>query len=183
MFNIHKAQFIPQANVQSKAPELSDLVTVKADKKIEWDLMFTPDKNKWRIKPQFYAEQTKEQGFTAALQDGFLFLIQADENQIAELRPKFLKGDNTGGTFTSNYFNLLVVQAGFSIDEKCYLFLTEQETGIEGVKAYIATKDLPDISLDKEESLIIEAPITTSSVTVENNSNVKDWADNNQELF
>ena len=36
-FNLHSAQFIPQANTRETA-QLEDLLTVKIDKKIEWDL-------------------------------------------------------------------------------------------------------------------------------------------------
>lgn len=165
MFNLHKASFIPQANSQKKEPELSDLVVVKEEKKIEWDLMFLPEQNRWKIKSSFLTKDG-EKGYTAALQDGYLFLLQTGEDAVEILKPKFLKG--LGNLFTSNYFNLLAVQAGFSITEKCYLFLTEQETGIENVKAYLVTKEIPDVVLpEKEETLIIEAPITTSSVVVE----------------
>ena len=158
-FNLHSAQFIPQANTRETA-QLEDLLTVKTEKKIEWDLMFTPDSNRWKIKPSFYENQTAQQGYTAALQDGYLFLIQADEAQIKELQPKFLKGVNPTGIFTSNYFNLLAVQAGFSITEKCYLFLTEQETGIENVRAYTVTKELPEVIPTPEES-IAQEPIVS----------------------
>lgn len=165
MFNINLAKFIPQANVQKKQPELEDLVQIKVSKKIEWDLYFNPEQNRWKIKSSFLTKDG-ETGYTAALQDGYLFLIQANDSQVEELKPKFLKG--ISDSFTSNYFNLLAVQAGFSITEKCYLFLTEQETGIENVKAYLVTKEIPDVVLpEKEETLIIEAPITTSSVVVE----------------
>ena len=157
-FDLHSAKFIPQANTRETA-QLEDLLTVKIDKKIEWDLMFSPESNRWKIKPSFYENQTEQQGFTAALQDGWLFLVQADEAQIKELQPKFLKGTNPSGTFTSNYFNLLAVQAGFSITEKCYLFLTEQETGIENVKAYIVTKELPEVVLSTNEEEIVQESI------------------------
>ena len=172
MFNLHKASFIPQANVQNKEPELADLVLVKEEKKIEWDLMFTPATNRWKIKPSFYENQQENQGFTAALQDGYLFILQTDDNQVKEIIPRFLKGKNPSGIFTSNYFNLLAVQAGFSITEKCYLFLTEQETGIENVKVYLVTKEIPDVVLPEKES-VEEPPI--SSVISTKEALAKDW--------
>jgi hypothetical protein len=158
MFNLHKASFIPQANSQKKEPELSDLVVVKKeDKKIEWDLMFLPEQNRWKIKHSFLANDL---GYTAALQDGYLFLLQTGEDAVEILKPKFLKG--LGNAFTSNYFNLLAVQAGFNIGEKCYLFLTEQETGIENVKAYLVTKELPEVVLPtSEETPVAQEPIVS----------------------
>lgn len=167
MFNLHKASFIPQANSQKKEPELSDLVVVKEEKKIEWDLMFLPEQNRWKIKPSFLANDL---GYTAALQDGYLFLLQTGEDAVEILKPKFLKG--LGNLFTSNYFNLLAVQAGFSISEKCYLFLTEQETGIENVKAYLVTKEIPDVVLPEKES-VKEFPV--SSVISTKEALAKDW--------
>jgi hypothetical protein len=169
MFNLHKASFIPQANSQKKEPELSDLVVVKEEKKIEWDLMFLPEQNRWKIKPSFLVNDL---GYTAALQDGYLFLLQTGEDAVEILKPKFLKG--LGNLFTSNYFNLLAVQAGFSITEKCYLFLTEQETGIENVKAYLITKEIPNVVLPSVEELPVLSIVFEEKTLEEDSINKTD---------
>lgn len=161
MFNLTEAKFIPQANVL-KSENISEELLVKIQPKVEkpeWDLKYSVKTERWKIKPAFL-ENTENGGYTAALQDGNVFLIKTQEDiEIEELKPKFLK-NSASKTFTSNLFNLLVTKAGFNLNNDLELFLIPQEVG-EGANfsVYLLsdTKEvLPVVENNEEPEVLTE---------------------------
>lgn len=160
-FDITKAKFIPQSNVRSESKlTLESLLTyTPKPAPIEYDLVLLKN-GSWKIADKFVEGQAENEGFTASLVEGSVFLIKGNETLSPELTPKFLNG--TGTIFKSAYFSFLI--ASSDLKNNTEFFLEEGESGIENVKAYLLTtiapvvKETPQV-LTAEKLAQLETPV------------------------
>ena len=87
--------------------------------------MFNKSKKNWKIDKEFISQQLDNEGWTASLQDGYVFLIKTNTVQIEEISPKFLKG-KCQPLFTSDYFTLIMGEV-FDLNKEEGFFLEEEE--------------------------------------------------------
>lgn len=141
-FNLTQAKFIPQSNVTTKVASLESLVSVKIKEEIKYDLVFNKAKKNWKIEKNYISQQLENEGWTASLQDGYVFLVKTNTAQLDEIQPKFLKG-NCQPIFTSDYFTLIMSEV-FNLDGEEGFFLNEEEYEGE-IKVYSisTTKNVP----------------------------------------
>lgn len=132
-FDLTKAKFIPQSNVKSKEASLEHLVSVKIKEEIKYDLVYNKAKKNWKIDKEFIHNQTDGEGWTASIQDGYVFLVKTHLGQPDELQPKFLK-NVCQPLFTSDYFTLIMGEV-FNLDKEEGFFLNEEEY-IGNIKVY-----------------------------------------------
>jgi len=165
-FDITKAKFIPQSNVRSEAKlTLESLLTyTPKPAPIEYDLVLLKN-GSWKIADKFVEGQAENEGFTASLVEGNVFLIKGNETLSPELTPKFLNG--TGTIFKSAYFSFLV--ASSDLKNSTEFFLEEGESGIDGVKAYLLITEAPVVKetpqvLTAEKLAQLEAPIPQAEI-------------------
>lgn len=154
-FDLTKAKFIPQSNVTTKVASLESLVSVKIKEEIKYDLVFNKAKKNWKIEKNFISQQLDNEGWTASLQDGYVFLVKTNTAQPDEIQPKFLKG-NCQPIFTSDYFTLIMGES-FDLDEEEGFFLNEEE--YEGCIKVYSVKTLGDIvaeSYETNQDVIVE---------------------------
>ena len=167
-FDITKAKFIPQSNVRSESKlTLESLLTyTPRPAPIEYDLVLLKN-GSWKIADKFVEGQAENEGFTASLVEGSVFLIKGNETLSPELTPKFLNG--TGTIFKSAYFSFLV--ASSDLKNNTEFFLEEGESGIENVKAYLLITEAPVVKetpqvLTAEKLTQLETPVPQAEVPV-----------------
>ena len=167
-FDITKAKFIPQSNVRSESKlTLESLLTyTPRPAPIEYDLVLLKN-GSWKIADRFVEEQAENEGFTASLVEGSVFLIKGNETLSPELTPKFLNG--TGTIFKSAYFSFLV--ASSDLKNNTEFFLEEGESGIENVKAYLLITEAPVVKetpqvLTAEKLTQLETPVPQVEIPV-----------------
>jgi len=160
-FDITKAKFIPQSNVRSESKlTLESLLTyTPKPAPIEYDLVLLKN-GSWKIADKFVEGQKENEGFTASLVEGNVFLIKGNETLSQELTPKFLNG--TGTIFKSAYFSFLI--ASSDLKNNTEFFLEEGESGIDGVKAYLLITEAPVVKetpqvLTAEKLAQLETPV------------------------
>ena len=165
-FDITKAKFIPQSNVRSESKlTLESLLTyTPKPAPIEYDLVLLKN-GSWKIADKFVEGQKENEGFTASLVEGNVFLIKGNETLSQELTPKFLNG--TGTIFKSAYFSFLI--ASSDLKNNTEFFLEEGESGIDGVKAYLLITEAPVVKetpqvLTAEKLAQLEAPIPQAEI-------------------
>ena len=166
-FDITKAKFIPQSNVRSESKlTLESLLTyTPRPAPIEYDLVLLKN-GSWKIADKFVEGQAENEGFTASLVEGSVFLIKGNETLSPELTPKFLNG--TGTIFKSAYFSFLV--ASSDLKNNTEFFLEEGESGIENVKAYLLITEAPVVKetpqvLTAEKLTQLETPVSQVEVS------------------
>lgn len=171
-FDLKKAKFIPQSNVTTKVASLENLVSVKIKEEIKYDLVFNKAKKNWKIEKNFISQQLENEGWTASLQDGYVFLVKTNTAQPDEIQPKFLKG-NCQPIFTSDYFTLIMGEA-FDLDEEEGFFLNEEE--YEGnIKVYSVKtlNDRVEESYETNEDVIVETFYSLASPLEQENEEIK----------
>lgn len=170
MIDLKDLLFIPQKNVETKAPELEDLLTaIPETPKETYDLKFNAEKSAWVLKRSFLKEQSEQTGWTASLNKNtnIVFFIQTSNHDLEALTPKFLKGEKPSNTFKSNYFNMLILKAFGKMEAG--LYLEKVEFPVEGINAYalVLQKEKPSVESceeDKEEALFHFIPVDTEQV-------------------
>ncbi len=171
-FDLSKAKFIPQSNVRSESKlTLESLLTyTPKPAPIEYDLVLLKN-GSWKIADKFVEGQAENEGFTASLVEGSVFLIKGNETLSPELTPKFLNG--TGTIFKSAYFSFLI--ASSDLKNNTEFFLEEGESGIENVKAYLLITEAPVVKkahslepqvLTAEKLTQLETPVPQVEIPV-----------------
>lgn len=142
-FDLFKAQIIPKSNVRDASKlSLESLVTVKQKPILpSYDLVYQPKTSNWKINEKFIIGQGETIGWTAAIQENYVFLLRTDDSQIAELSPRFLKGEGCGEVFKSEYLTYIVGQSGIDLETITGFYLEEVEGNVEGVVSYVLTTE------------------------------------------
>ena len=147
-FNLTQAKFIPQSNVNKSDASLEHLITIPVKVEEKFDLVFNKDKSTWKINKDFVSLQLDNEGWTAAYQDGFVFLIKTNTSQLDVLQPKFLKG-KCHNVFKSDYFSLIMGEA-FTLDSINGFYLEKQEQ--QEIDVYLVTNIKSETSICEAEN-------------------------------
>lgn len=169
-FDLTQAKFIPQSNVNKFDASLDHLVEISIKVKEKFDLVFNKEKSNWKIRKDFISLQPDNEGWTAAYQDGFVFLIKTNTSQIDTLQPKFLKGKKgkCNNVFKSDYFSLIMGEA-FNLEEVKGFYLEKQEQ--QEIEVYLVTNIKLEITDSKSDEIIDNSLMLNVDTTKETLSN------------